>query len=508
MCAVENQRGQGSERGRDNWVCEGAVRTAPLRIGATLVALGLLVGASQLTGGCSSRPVAKTTPPPTAAPTVAEVAPPAEPPKAVCEALKIDVPALDDSEIAAAEVPLTDPTGKGMTWFYERLARVLRGRAKDHVRIGIYGDSNMTMDFIAGPIRRDLQTKYGDAGHGFMALARPWAHYRHMDIGLELNTAFESYAVTTKPTHDGAYGYGGIVSESPLPGSKVRVTTAPDKSPVGKTASRFDVFYLKGTKRGSFDIVIDGEKIVGLDSEASSRGVGIYRAEVPDGPHKFDVVIQSSNLKYVRMLGSATERTTPGIVVDNLGVGAMSTRCIPMEDPTVSTPMLDYRRYDLVILMTGTADVLSMDTHKKVVREVIELHRKSRPNVSFLLVAPPDRGVSASTQKLLKLGKERAEMAEEEGVGFWDLLAAEGGATSMMKFMRKSMALPDQIHFTESGGAWVGRRLEQALLAGFAKWLEEHPEAGCEDPSGQELDPWPVGPHEPEMVVKPEVAAK
>ena len=48
--------------------------------------------------------------------------------------------------------------------------------------------------------------------------------------------------------------------------------------------------------------------------------------------------------------------------------------------------------------------------------------------MSFLLVAPPDRGVSASTANLLKLGKERAMMAEKDGVGFWDLLAAEGGA--------------------------------------------------------------------------------
>lgn len=473
------------------------MKAAPLHVGASLIALTAALAGSMF-AGCSSHPAVKATPAATVAPTVAEVAPPAPVPEPkVCEALHVNVPALDDSQIAAAEVPLVDPTGKGMTWFYERLARVLRGNAKDHVRIGIYGDSNMTMDFIAGPVRRDLQLAHGDAGHGFMALARPWAHYRHMDIGLGMNTAFESYAVTTKPTRDGAYGYGGIVSESPLPGSKVWVTTAPDSSPVGKTASRFDVFYLKGTKRGSFDIVIDGDKVASLDSEADKRGVGIYRAEVPDGPHKFEVVIQSQNLKYVRMLGSATERSAPGIVVDNLGVGAMSTRCIPMEDPIVSSPMLDYRRYDLVILMTGTADVLSMDTHEKVVREVIELHRKSRPDVSFLLVAPPDRGVSASTQKLLALGKERAMMAEKDGVGFWDLLAAQGGATSMMKFIRKSMALPDQIHFTESGGAWVGRRLEQALLAGFAKWLGEHPEAGCEDPNHQELDPWPVGPHEP-----------
>lgn len=236
-----------------------------------------------------------------------------------CEPLVVEVPPLDDSLMAAAEVPLIDPTGRGMSAFYERLARVLRGRAKDHVRIGVYGDSNMVMDYITGPIRRDLQLRHGDAGHGFIALARPWSHYRHMDIVQEIGAAFESYAVTTKPTKDGAYGFAGIVSEASYPGAKVRLKTAPDSSPVGKTASRFDVFYLKGINRGAFDLVIDDNKIATLEGKAAERSVGIYRAEVEDGPHTFDTVVSAP--PYVRLLGAALERRTPSIVVDQLGVG-------------------------------------------------------------------------------------------------------------------------------------------------------------------------------------------
>lgn len=466
-----------------------------VRLSAALGVALLAVG-----GTCAAACSRSHRPPPEPVPPVATVTPPAPPPVelppgAVCEALpKIDVPLLDDSEHAAAEVPLFDPSGKGMTSFYERLARLVRGKAKDHVRIGIYGDSNMTMDYIAGPMRRDLQARYGDGGHGFIALARPWSHYRHMDIVHEVSPVIVSYAITTKPTGDGAYGFSGIVSESPAVGAKIRLRTAPETAPTGHSASRFDVFYLKGPRRGAFDITIDDKQIVRLDSEAPDRSVGIYRAEVEDGPHTFDTIIRSP--KYVRFLGGVLERDTPGIVVDQLGVGAMGTRCIPMQDPKVSAPMLDYRRYDLVILMTGMADIYELDKAPGYAKFVVDLHRASQPDVSMLLVAPPDRGVSHAMEKLVTLGKQRRELASELSVGFWDWLNAMGGKTSMMTFIRKQLALPDQIHFSERGGAWVSRRLTRAILAGFAQYVESHPNAGCDPTSPPEREPWAPGPHQ------------
>jgi len=464
-------------------------RRSMKRLDALLLPLALIVACSAQESPPVASPARGAGPDP--APAVASALVVEAP---ACEPLVIEVPALDDSLMAAAEVPLLDPTGRGMAAFYERLARVLRGRAKDHVRVGVYGDSNMVMDFITGPLRRDLQLRYGDAGHGFIALARPWSHYRHMDIVQEIGSAFESYAVTTKPTKDGAYGYSGIVSEGSYPGAKVRLRTAPDSSLVGKTASRFDVFYLKGPRRGAFDVVIDGNKIATLAGEAPQRGVGIYRAEVDDGPHTFDTVVSAP--PYIRLLGGVLERKAPSIVIDQLGVGAMNTQCITLEDPAVSLPMLAYRRYDLIILLTGTADIYQLDEAPGYVKQVIELHRAARPEVSFLLVAPPDRGVSHATDNLLTLGAQRKAAASELGVAFWDLLHAMGGPTVMMKFIRKQMALPDQIHFSEIGGAWVGRRLEHALMSSFARFLVEHPRTGC-DPDAviKELEPWPAGPH-------------
>jgi len=454
-----------------------------------LLALGALLALA----ACAERqlppePAAAPKPPKPAPAPVAQTSEPS------CEPLTFEVPTLDDSVISAPPQPLVDPTGEGMNHFYERLARLLRGRAKDHVRIGVYGDSNMTMDWITGTMRRDIQQKIRDGGHGFIALGRPWTHYHHMDIVQELSTSFQSYAVTTKPTGDGGYGYAGIVSESAYPSSKVRISTAGPDSPIGKTASRFDVYYMKGPRAGAFEMKANGKTLATLDGFADERSVGVYRAEVPDGPQQFDMVV--STPKWVRLLGGVVERRDPSVVIDSLGVGAMNTRCITLQDPRLAEPMIKFRRYDLVILMTGTADIFELDKVPGYVTTVVETHRKSRPGVSFLLVSPPDRGVSKTTQKLLAVGKQRLELAHTLKTGHWDLLAAMGGPTSMMKFIRKQLALPDQIHFSEPGGRWVGRRLLNALSQGFANYLAAHPRAGCDEMGIEELEPWSAGSHD------------
>ena len=65
---------------------------------------------------------------------------------------------------------IEDPDGRNMNALYAKLARLLRHAATDHVRIGMYGDSNMTRDYITGEMRRTFQLRQGDGGHGFVSL--------------------------------------------------------------------------------------------------------------------------------------------------------------------------------------------------------------------------------------------------------------------------------------------------------------------------------------------------
>src|SRR5690242_18577056 len=59
--------------------------------------------------------------------------------------------------------------------FYESLWRTEKREDGAVTRVVHYGDSPTTADLITGDIRLFLQKRYGDAGHGFVLPAKPWA---------------------------------------------------------------------------------------------------------------------------------------------------------------------------------------------------------------------------------------------------------------------------------------------------------------------------------------------
>lgn len=199
-----------------------------------------------------------------------------------CAPLEVDVPAPSATPIDVPVPPLVDPNGS-LAPFYARLARLARGRAKDHVRIAVYGDSNMTMDFITGEMRRVLQRRFGDGGHGFVALGKPYSHYHHMDVKHHVRYGFASYAVATKPLGDGGYGFSGIAAQSLQRGGVTMVATADEGAPVGRAVSSVDFFYLREPRFGAFEVRVDGAPGEPIDTRADAVALGVRHFDLPDG---------------------------------------------------------------------------------------------------------------------------------------------------------------------------------------------------------------------------------
>ena len=57
-------------------------------------------------------------------------------------------------------------------------------------------------------------------------------------------------------------GISGIAGESTGVGGRAYAGTVGSRSPIGQSASRFEVFYEKGKKRGTFAIEADGEEVM------------------------------------------------------------------------------------------------------------------------------------------------------------------------------------------------------------------------------------------------------
>jgi hypothetical protein len=64
--------------------------------------------------------------------------------------------------------------------FYHALE--MAGANQGVARILHYGDSPTTADSITADLRALLQERFGDAGHGFILIAKPWPWYGHRGV--------------------------------------------------------------------------------------------------------------------------------------------------------------------------------------------------------------------------------------------------------------------------------------------------------------------------------------
>ena len=459
--------------------------SAVVRRGCSGIVL-LCAGVMGCEGGARPAPVSALRAP-TPAPVM--LAAPARPEPSTEPVAHAPEPACAPVSVAVPEVPMGPgdhpvPAIVGdqtLAPFFEKVARLLRGEADDHIRIAVYGDSNLTMDFLTGQLRRALQLEYGDAGHGFVALGRPWSHYKHMDVRHGTKGNLTSYACSTTPVVGHVYGISGIAGESTGVGGRAWVGTVGERSPIGQRASRFTVFYEKGDRRGVFSIPADGELVKEVNSHASETSLGVEQFELPDGPHEI-VVEATDRRRRVRFLGLTMERAiAPSFVVDSFGVGSMNTHAQHRQDPAINHEMLKARDYDLIIFATGANDVFSLDTTPRELGELIERHRSALPEAPIILFTPSDRGRDSTFPQTLEVVKQRYRVAKDNGVALWDLFESMGGENSMGAFKRRGFAIHDHVHMTEQGGAYLADRFRHALWQSLAAYLAAHPEAGCTD---------------------------
>lgn len=408
-----------------------------------------------------------------------------------CPPLPLEPSWIGDDE-GGPELPPIDDPQKNLAPFYARWAEVARGTAKKPLRIAVYGDSNLTMDGLTALLRRAFQKRYGDAGHGFVALAKPWGWYHHHDVVHGFyEPMWKAYATTTAPAMDNHMGFSGIAAESLQGGALTWVATAEGDAPVGKTASHFGVYFLKRPQAGTFEIRLDGKVVKEVDTKASAAApeLGYESITTEDGPHKVAFMARTGG---VRLLGATLEREPAGpdgkphasVTVDSLGVGSLNAWALARLDTAVNRAMLAHRDHDLVMFLVGT-NMYALEKHHEWMGRVMRHLRAAKPGVPVLFLAPPDITLGNHGKKtdprIHKVAEQLHDIAKEHGAAFWDFHAAMGGDLSIVAFRDKKWAQADLIHFTDDGSFVMGRRVLRALHRGLEGAVHEAPSLGCAD---------------------------
>lgn len=364
--------------------------------------------------------------------------------------------------------------------FYRAVAARHRGEPVK-IRITHYGDSLITSDFLTGTARRLLQDRFGEGGHGFVAIANPWEWYFHNDVHHVAGPGWRQSRVSGPLVKDGAYGPGGVVFRGSA-GATAQFGTAKDGD-YGRNASEFQVLYAARPGGGQFELKTGVETRV-VDTDADSEEPRMVIMQVPDAEAKLTVRVLRGEAK---LFGVALERSE-GLVYDAMGVlGARAKMWNHLADEHWRA-VYALRPPTLLAVQYGTNEIESGGVepaeYSEMLRTLIRKWKRAAPDASFVLVAPPDlaerlpKGGFRSSRAVAKLVALQREAAAREDVAFFDTVAAMGGDGAMVKWlmMHPPLCSTDLIHPTAAGADALGKLFVRGLLGGYATWQKDHPE--------------------------------
>lgn len=382
---------------------------------------------------------------------------------------------LNQNDLAGSLQPIEDPTGLAMRSFYEALNRTKNKEPGATTRILHFGDSLVVVDFLTGQTRRRLQTRFGDAGHGYMLAGKPWRWYQHWDVTFRTSNSWKVDGIMKHARGQYYFGLSGYAFDGYGPAQWVEWGTS-RKGEHGRTVSRFEIQYLMQPGGGSFDLFVDGQPHGRVSTHSPQMRSGLHTVRVPDGPHK--IRLQCAGDGVVRLFGGVLERDEPGIVYDTLGINGARARTLDRMHSAFWAEQLRLRKPHLIVINFGTNESedagRSMEKVEQDYLAVLQRIRAAVPEASCLVMSPLDRaarvnGVLTSKPIIPRLVDAQRRAALKSGCAFFNTYAAMGGKGAMARWYaaKPKLCAGDMTHPTRRGADIIGDYLYRSLVIGF-----------------------------------------
>ena len=378
----------------------------------------------------------------------------------------------EDGELGH-DLAIEDPSGHALAPFYTALRRAEAGEGQAHVLF--YGGSHTAGDFLTGRMREILQTRYGDAGHGFVPLVpvvdQAWAWAVRIDEA----EGFEVQQVGFKRREVYRYGLAGVAFVADEPEAFAAVES--DSWGNGREASRLTLLYDRRPGAGHLEVWLDGQLAETLDTASDPAAAGRWEREVSDTTHRLEV--RAVGDAPVTVFGVVMERDAPGVIVENLGLVGSKARQQLLWDEGLWREQFVSRDPDLVALAYGnnesTDTHLTIAEHEAQLRELMTRIRAAAPDAACLLVGPTDRPREGAHGRLetrpvvAELTEMQRRVAVDNGCAFFDTLAFQGGLGAGIAWLAHDppWMRPDRQHLTREGYVRWGEALTRALLEGY-----------------------------------------
>jgi lysophospholipase L1-like esterase len=401
------------------------------------------------------------------------------PPPPVPAILAVPKPQARNNAAAVANATpdsqfLIDNNG-ALDHFYAALRDLHAGQSRRTVRIVHFGDSPTTADLITGDARELLQERFGNAGPGFILIAKPWAWYGHHGVdvsatGWKIDTAVGS-------TREANYGLGGAIFTGPVGATSTIRLTAHD-------STSLEVQYLEQPDGGNLDITADGAPVGTVTTAGDTKRNNATTIPIPRGTKQVQLTVSGSP---VQVFGVVFGRDDRGLTYDSIGLNGASTTVMSRAfNPQTFSAALEHRNPDLVVINYGTNEssfpsYVEKQYEPELIRAIGRV-RAALPDTSILIMSPMDRGERSGDQittmrAIPEIVAIQQRVADQTGCGFFNTYQGMGGAGTMARWYDRHPAMvgADLIHPSPQGARIVAQLLTTQLLIGYERYMENHP---------------------------------
>jgi len=387
--------------------------------------------------------------------------------------------------------PDDDPLAR----FNRALGSLEDGERDEPVHLAFYGASGTAADLWTGYVRAYLQARFGDAGPGLVAAAKPNRWYRHNDFTVSNSrrgwTKRNTYHLPEQAP-PAPFGAMGQAMSSDLDGAWSEVEPKSD-SPSADGIEWYEVHYLVQPGGGSFTAKLDGRRVATTSTATANtdaaRRWGSLRLEFTKLGHGPDAPPPTLRLEIegdgeVWLLGVEAEADRPGIVLDTLGVNGGKLANQLAWDEAIWASHLRDRSPVLYVLAFGNNESVDEDEpislYEQNHRTILDRFAKTLPEASCVLVGPGDfpkkdeeTGELAPRPRLTQLREVQRALAAEYGCGFIDALEIIGGEYGKIAWYHAGLGRDDYLHLTRDGYLRFGMAIADALLQPY-DWQRAH----------------------------------
>jgi len=388
----------------------------------------------------------------------------------------------------------TVPVDKALNGFFKALAAIDSGERKDPVTIVHIGNQHFAADRFASYLRTQLQTRFGDAGRGFMA---PGV-FRVADARVE---------------HDGDWRIASSAAGDPGPYglTGVRLIGKPGASmTMSFTETRFDwaeITFATGPETGSAHVGVDGRGDT-VDTRTPQPNWQRIRINASGTALK----VRAEGKAPVHLLSWAVMSDKAGVRYTNLGLPGATMLTSKRWTREFVAANLEHLAPDLIVIGYGTNesfdDSLDVADYAAGAREVIKTLKDAAPTASIVVIGPPDVAYMPSFASRETVdacrplsAEERADYADlirdenprlgrwhppvtlrpvrnalrraagHTGAYFWDWSAMMGGACSIHSWVhaKPALATSDHRHFTAAGARKSARAFFHDLMRAYER---------------------------------------